>query len=80
MTTNRARSASCCATCFDSTAFVNSVPNERCVMATSSTRMLNSLARFISDSRTAADTWSRCVSSCSACSISVRDSGGSDAV
>ena len=39
---------------------VNSVPKERWVMATSSTRMLNSWARFIRLSRTAADTWSRC--------------------
>ena len=60
MTTKRARSASCCATCLLSTAFVNSVPKDRWVMATSSTRMLNSVARFIRLSRTAADTWSRC--------------------
>lgn len=37
MTTKRARSASCCATCLLSTAFVNSDPKLRCVMATSST-------------------------------------------
>ena len=90
MTTNLARSASCCATCLDSTAFVNcvnkaegwieqqgrqkfarpsnttegstrqtvwectltSVPNDRCVMATSSTNMLNSLALSVRLSRT----------------------------
>lgn len=35
-------------------------------MATSSMRMLNSCARLVSSLRTAADTLSRCVSSCSA--------------
>ena len=42
------RSASCCATCLDSIAVVNSFENMRCVMDTSSRIMLNSDARFSS--------------------------------
>lgn len=106
MTTNRARSASCWATCLDSTALVNcnqqeggrgdvcegrcnrarmfcdwagrqprrgapglgatlcptaprrtSAPKDRCVIATSSMRMLNSAARRVSSLRTAVETW-----------------------
>mmetsp|Transcript_16339 Transcript_16339/g.51345 ORF Transcript_16339/g.51345 Transcript_16339/m.51345 type:complete len:201 (+) Transcript_16339:387-989(+) len=60
------RCASCSATCFDSIALVNSAPNERCVMATSSSWMLKSLARAVSPSRILWDTWSRMVRSWSA--------------
>lgn len=46
-TQNFARSASCCATCFASTAAVYSRLNVNCVMDTSSKRMLNPLARSV---------------------------------
>mmetsp|Transcript_28873 Transcript_28873/g.77775 ORF Transcript_28873/g.77775 Transcript_28873/m.77775 type:complete len:239 (-) Transcript_28873:228-944(-) len=66
ITTNLARSASCSATCFISTAFMNSEPNDKCVMATSSNTMPKSAARFNNAFRTVNDTFSRCVRSCSA--------------
>ena len=61
-----ARARTCCATCFASTAAVNSLPNLRSVIETSSSRMWNSVARFVSSSRTSRETASRFVMSCSA--------------
>mmetsp|Transcript_3391 Transcript_3391/g.8149 ORF Transcript_3391/g.8149 Transcript_3391/m.8149 type:complete len:213 (-) Transcript_3391:23-661(-) len=68
-TVKPARSAFCCATCFSSMARVNSGENERCVMATSSSTILNSSARSVSRSRTVRDTTSRCVMSSSASNL-----------
>ena len=46
-TTYFALSASCSATCFCSIALENSIPNWRCVIATSSMIRLKSLARLV---------------------------------
>lgn len=54
-----ARSASCWAICFCSTALVNSCPNVRLTIDTSSKRMLNSFARFSSSCRIRAETCNR---------------------
>lgn len=65
-TIKRARSASCCAICLSSTALVNSLPNVRWVMETSSRAMLNSWARLRRSARMRLLTASRCVMSSAA--------------
>jgi len=56
-TVNRARSASCWAICFCSTARVNSLPKVIWVIETSSSSMLNSFARFNKSSRIRDETY-----------------------
>lgn len=48
LTMNFARSASCCATCLASMAWVYSLPKVNCVMETSSKTMLKAFARWVS--------------------------------
>uniref|UniRef100_A0A7G3B4H4 Uncharacterized protein n=1 Tax=Lutzomyia longipalpis TaxID=7200 RepID=A0A7G3B4H4_LUTLO len=60
-TRKRAFSASCCATCFISTACVNSFPKVRCVMEISSRMTPNCEARCTRSSLTFCETISRCV-------------------
>eukprot|EP01139_Manchomonas_bermudensis_P000263 Amastigsp_a254_152.p3 type:complete len:136 gc:universal Amastigsp_a254_152:838-431(-) len=61
-----ARSASCCATFFISTACAYSVPNPRFVSDASSTRMLKSAARLRRCLPTMSETFERIVTSCDA--------------